>query len=208
MTTAIATAPLSARLKESSAEAHRTIEQRPLQQQLAKGVIAEPTFSAYLQQVGRMHDAIETHLDRLIATRPEIAPLLGDDMRHSTRLSEAFPQPPANVVATTDALRCLERICDTTPAAILGAHYVLEGSMNGNRFIIRGLAHAPHLAGHPALAYFTPYGDEQPARWAAFKTCLDGLSLTDTEADAIVRTAWQVFDDLTRISDAVAARFE
>ena len=90
------------------------------------------------------------------------------------------------------------------PAALLGFFYVLEGSMNGNRFIVRALRQNPAGA-RCSFAYFDPYGDEQPARSAVFKTALDSVHLDLRQERIVVNASLCMFDAICEISDELMA---
>ncbi len=112
--------------------------------------------------------------------REEVAALIDwtSAFLHSVRLGEdiASLSHKATSNEPLSSTRQLQVAIDTSAQheslALLGYFYVLEGSMNGNRYIIRALRKST-LADRCAFAYFDPYGEEQPERWAACKRSLD-----------------------------------
>jgi heme oxygenase len=187
---------ISTALKERTGEAHRRAESRDLQRRLVQGRIDEASLVAYLGQLHHVH----TTLERLFDANPSLAAAIGwsDAFRHSRRL----PESVAPELATTSVVNAIETAVDAEPSTLLGFFYVLEGSMNGNRFIVRALQHGP-LAGVCDLSYFDPYGEEQPQHWAAFKTTLDAATLDATQQAAVVDAALVMFDAIAEIADAV-----
>ena len=123
----------------------------------------------------------------------------------------AFYGVDRDQIATGDAANRfasqVEEITTTAPVALLGALYVLEGSTNGGRFLARALRKSWDLDGK-GLAYFDPYGDEQPQKWAAFKEQMDEASFESDQEDAIVEMAKATFIAIADVSDEVAGVIE
>ena len=103
-------------------------------------------------------------------------------------LGADLPRSPSRAV-----LRFAEALgASWSPEAALGAFYVIEGSMNGNRFIGRAVAEErPDLA--ESLRYFDPYGKDQRARWREFRSAIDRIGRTLRFPDEAVRAARQTF---------------
>ncbi|MCA9294965.1 MAG: biliverdin-producing heme oxygenase [Phycisphaerales bacterium] len=203
-------ASLSMQLREDTADAHRAIERRPLQKHIAAGTVAPITLARYLAQLQRIHAAIETRLDELITHRPDLALLLDDHMYHSRRLDDdlrairaAHPSIDAPLAATDRTLQHLHDDAPPHALAIIGAHYVLEGSMNGNAFIVRGLRRSTDIVTQIGLSYFEPYGAAQRDRWTVFRLTLDAIDLAADERASILRAAAQMFEDLMFIGDDI-----
>jgi len=89
------------------------------------------------------------------------------------------------------------------PVALLGSLYVLEGSTNGGKFLARVLRRAWNLD-EEGLSYFDPYGDQQPHRWAAFKSDMEDIGFDTDQQNAIVEAAHQTFRAIADVSDEVA----
>jgi len=205
-----APASLADALRDATSDAHRDIENRPLQKQIATGAVEPETLARYLQQLRHLHAAIEGLVDRLRDRREDVAPLLDADMHHSARLDEdlerirtATPGIDAPTPEMTDTIDRLRMTSEHQQLAIIGALYVLEGSMNGNAFIVRGLRRSKAITASMGLSYFDPYGETQRERWQAFRSHLDRLDITTDERIAIIETAEQTFRDLARVGDAI-----
>jgi heme oxygenase len=82
-------------------------------------------------------------------------------------------------------------------------HYVFEGSKNGGRFIARSVREAYALTGADGTRYLDPHGDEQSARWRAFKETLDSVRLSDAEAHQVVAGATSLFIALGQIATEI-----
>ncbi|HYF13803.1 MAG TPA: biliverdin-producing heme oxygenase [Phycisphaerales bacterium] len=196
-------------LKTSTADAHRHAETRDLQRMLIRGALDDERLAMYLLQLRMIHERLE----RLLDQNPAIAARIGwsDDSRHSRCLaadvaSLAGAAAGAPCAATARLLDEIEAGVSREPASLLGFVYVLEGSMNGNRFIVRSLRQTP-AAQRCAFSYFDPYGDEQPRRWAAFKAALEaaGEHFDAPQRQAGVEAALAMFGAISRISDEVFA---
>lgn len=188
-------------LKTHTAEMHRFAETRPLQKSLASGRADASTLCVYLAQLGCLHEALE----RASAT-PELADfqsLTCDHSRHVQADLQALGGAGEVLEETRAQADRLLASSQSDPWFALGALYVLEGSMNGNRFIVRALAQALGRApGVPGLSYWDPYGPAQRDRWLAFRAALDALQLDDTQRQCVVAGAEFMFEAVARISDA------
>jgi len=199
--------PIMARLKEATADQHRHAETRPLQKSMASGDLARPVFVDYLGQLWLVHHALETALDGAAGRSAAVAAVYRPEHRHAPELIADLTHHGAiidgitPVSATRRLLDAIERRSLDAPSTLLGLLYVLEGSMNGNRFIVRALAksHGPE-----GLRYFDPYGDRQRDVWAQFKTDMDALTLSDDEHDGVVAAAGEMFDGLSAISEELS----
>lgn len=209
------TPSLMARLRAETSDHHRRAETRPLQKAMAGGRLERPLFARYLAELRHLHVAIADALETASAQHARLASLGFDGRSHVHRIEQdlrtlghgASSDPVAPARAFAQMLRDHVR---TEPAVALGAHYVLEGSMNGNTFIARALAAAwgcpaSSARGASGLGYLDPYGAGQRERWAQFRTQVDATDFTDRECDAIIATARQTFDAVGDVSDAVWA---
>lgn len=213
-----ATAPsLMARLKEATADLHRHAETRTLQRSLVTGVLPPATYRAYLIELHALHAALEAALAPLADEQPALAFLRDGALRHSANIAHDLatlaggqPEACAAIDGGTAARRELVQfIMDAASRrqilALLGSLYVLEGSMNGNRFIARALRKSWRLSGSECLRYLDPYGDGQQPAWQRFREAMDALHVTPEDVNAAVEAACRTFDALARISDDVLA---
>jgi len=198
---------LADELKQRTAEMHRHAETRPLQKALVTGRVSREQLAVYLAQLGLFHQALESlmisrphgHLESLAECSCDHSRQIAADLQALEGVTTILPE-------TERLVGLLREHAQERPLFILGALYVLEGSMNGNRFIARGLAGPLGLTpGKPGLSYWDPYGEEQRPRWARFRAVLDALTLTEAERDAVIDGAEFMFDAIARTSDAVAA---
>lgn len=163
-------------LKRATAEDHADAESHAFQRALVRGAVSPGALAAH--QSG-MLELVRLLGEQLPSRGVGWEALRGAMTAHASRLEQdleglgtaAAPPPRSQAVAALAARLGGEA---WPPAAALGAFYVVEGSMNGNRFIRRALAAArPDLAGN--LRYFDPYGAAQRERWRKFRGQIDRL---------------------------------
>jgi heme oxygenase len=201
------------RLKTETADLHEEAEHHPLQRALAKGQLDRSVFIATLAQMHHLHVALDRLLGELAETTPAIAAVVTDE-QYRARLTRADLEhfgvdPDAAPIndETRAAIDWLDAAARREPLIVLGAHYVLEGSNNGGRFIARSLAKAYDLEpGGPGLRTYDPYGDEQRAKWQAFKAAMTEQGFTPEQEDALVEGAKAMFGHIAALSSGVAAR--
>lgn len=181
-------------LKEATAEAHRSAENHAFQRSLVRGRVSRAALVRHQTGLLELVRAIETGLAALGSS--------GEGFRkamraHAARLEADLgglrngePGPPSpGVRAFRDALGG----DSWPPQAALAAFYVIEGSMNGNRFIRRALLAArPDLAGH--LAYFDPYGGDQRRCWQETRTEISRIGKQIGSPEVAVRAARATFE--------------
>src|SRR5690606_37846418 len=104
------------------------------------------------------------------------------DLAHLGRDPEAVRPTQAAAALVADIQATARR----EPVALLGYHYVLEGSNNGSRFIAKAVRRAYDLGEGPGTMYLDPYGERQRETWARFKAAMDAAAFPPDQADAIV----------------------
>jgi len=197
------------RLRSETSELHTHAESRTVQREIAKGIVDRSTFIAYLCQLHAVHDALETALREVQDRHPAIAVLATPDRMRVPDLERdlEFYGCDRDGLSVGDAagrfVSLVTRTRDSEPVALLGALYVLEGSTNGGRFLAHVLRRSWNLDGD-GLAYFDPYGDLQPPKWAAFKREMDEAAFDADHRDAIVEMAKKTFEAIAAVSDEVA----
>ena len=199
------------RLKSETSDLHSHAESRTLQRAIASGEVDQTTFSEYLGQLYHVHSSLESALENSRDKNAAIATLATADRMRVPDLDRdlAFHGVELDQIAAGDAARQfaakVEEIKALDPVALLGALYVLEGSTNGGRFLARALRESWNLDGE-GLAYFDPYGNEQPQKWAAFRCDMDEASFEADQEEAIIEMAKATFLAIAEVSDEVANR--
>lgn len=195
---------LASYLRESTRAAHQDAEKRPLNRALARGSISREAWVKHLEQLLLLHRALERRIDRSPRT-DACWRTIADPARRRTPDLEAdlafyggSPAPAAGP-ATQAALAAIESATDDET---IGMAYVIEGSTNGGRFLVRSLCRAlsldPTTGGTRAL---DPYGDAQPERWSSFKAALQAEPLDPERFDRIRRGADLMFGIVGDVAD-------
>ena len=194
------------RLKEATAVQHRNAEHRRLQRELVAGVVSPARYGAWLGQMLLLHEALWEEIARRRETEPALR-VVQDEGRHVANLRADLAalglRPGAEPLpATRGAVADIAAAGARDPLALLGYNYVLEGSMNGNRFIARALA--PRLP-RPATTYLDPYGEEQRPVWQAYRQRMNALTLTPERAAGVVDAARGLFSRIADLSDELVS---
>jgi heme oxygenase len=146
-----------------------------------------------------IHQGLEAHLDRLVEAHPRFGSVFDDGRRKVPFLLDDLTFYGAHtdgeaLAATGRFLSLLDRLAETTPLALLGVLYVLEGSTNGARFIARRLREVYQLPADGGAAFVDPYGSAQPKLWRAFKDAMEQLDLSEADAHSITVAAQETFE--------------
>jgi len=186
-------------LKESTRKLHDATEDGAFNQDLIKGKLPLDSYVALLTQLYLIHRALESHLHRLRAARTPFErvlrdyqfqePYLIEDLAFFGRdVAKAEPLP-----ATRAFIAEVDRLAEDNPVALLGVHYVFEGSNNGGKFIARALRRVYNLSGSNGTRYLDPYGENQPAYWQAFKNDMDAVGFSPEECETLIAAACHTF---------------
>lgn len=199
------------RLKAETGDLHSHAESRTLQKAIAAGEVDRAAFSAYLGQLYHVHNSLETALDGSRDVHPAIGALASKDRMRIPDLDRdlAFYGADRDQLPAGDAAQKFSQRVDETrnadPVALLGALYVLEGSTNGGRFLARALRKTWGLDGD-GLAYFDPYGDGQPQKWASFRREMEEAAFEAEQEEAIIEMAKTTFRAIAEVSDEVSGQ--
>ncbi len=193
------------RLKEETATLHQNAENMELERALAKGSLPKDVYVAMLEQRLLVHRVLEAKLKAHLNTSDPIAAVFEDHQIHSGRIEEDLrfferdPQSITPLASTTETTAWIESLSAKQPEALLGIHYVFEGSTNGARFLARGIAKAYQLTDTRGIAYFNSTGEKQPENWRNFKTSMDSITFTPEQQDAIVEAAKATFNAIASV---------
>jgi heme oxygenase len=203
-----ASATIMSRLREETRDLHASAEGKAFQRRMLGGELSREEYVRWLGQMLQVHRALEAHLRRLWKTDPAFAALREEQFQEPYLLADLAALDGASgghapLPATAALIADIERAAVETPLALLGHHYVLEGSNNGNRYIVRRLAPALGIAHGEGDRYLDPYGEAQPALWARFKQDMEAVGFASAQADLLVAAARRMFAGVGEISDAL-----
>ena len=190
----VVTEGLADRLRAATADQHAAAENHTFQRSLVQGEVSRAALATH--QSG-MLDLVRLIHDRLLDRGPGWQPFANAMGGHADRLAADLADLRNGASAGAHS-RAVRKFADGlggdawSAEAALGAFYVIEGSMNGNRFIRRAVAEKrPDL--EPGLRYFDPYGANQRARWKEFRSAIDRIGRTLPEPEEAVRAARETF---------------
>jgi len=207
--TAVAATPtLSKKLKDGTWDLHAQAEKQPFQQNLVKGKVTRDAYAGWLAQMLLIHTALERRLRELCEKDPRVAAVVTDEQQQEPYLladlaALGYDKPAEPLASTAALIENIEKTAKAEPIRLLGFHYVLEGSNNGNAFIARAVRPALGLEPGSGDRYLDPYGERQREVWAGFKTAIDGESFTAEEQDAMVAAARDMFAAISDLSAAL-----
>lgn len=201
------TAAIMPRLRESTAQLHDSVEKHPFQAALMAGTLPREAFAEFLTQMWFVHRCLEAELRRHQPSDPAIEAvvfnyqfkeeqLVADLAFFGVKLENTQPTQ-----ATRALLATIRSLSEQSPLALLGLHYVLEGSTNGGKFVAKRVSAAFGLTGPDGLRYLDAYGDAQRANWQAFKQNMDAQRFSADQQDALVEAAKTMFSAIGGICE-------
>lgn len=203
------TATIMERLRDETRDLHASAEGKAFQRRMLGGELSRDEYVEWLGQMLHVHRALEAPLRERWASDPAFAALREEQFQEPYLIADLAaldddPTAHAPLPATAALVADIERAALETPLALLGFHYVLEGSNNGNRFIARRLLPALGIAHGQGDRYLDPYGEAQPAHWARFKQDMETVGFAAPQADLLVAAARRMFAGIAAISDELA----
>lgn len=194
------------RLRDETADLHQQAESQAFQQRMFRGALTRSEYASWLGQMWLVHRALENALEAVRGGDPRFAAVraehykagrLADDL---AALGTAAREP---LPATARLLARIEAATREAPLRLLGFHYVLEGSTNGNRVLARRLL--PALALDTAAGrYLDPYGERQREVWARFKAEMQEIEFTAEDENLLVAAARDLFAAISDLSGELA----
>ena len=193
-------------LKTSTQSMHDAAEGHKFQQALVKGEITRDQYAAYLAQLLLVHRELESLLKAHAATTPAIASVVKPAQYQEPYLLEDLqfygvnPGTITPLASTAALVADIRAAAAREPLSLLGFHYVMEGSNNGNKFIAKALARSFNLTGPGGMKYLDPYGDQQRPLWAAFKDDMNACTFTPMQMRTMAESAQRMFQGIGAIS--------
>ncbi len=193
------------RLRVATAKQHDDAENHEFQQAFFAGRLTRDQYVRYLEELHRVYSCLENQIRSASAQRPELTQVVIEenfregDLVDDLEFFGAKPGSHAPTPSTETFVSHVEVLARTNPIALLGMHYVLEGSNNGSKFISRNIRRAYDLTDR-GVRTLDPYGGDQRQKWLDYKLRMGELDLSPDESDAIVEAAKYMFTALGRVS--------
>jgi heme oxygenase len=194
-------------LRSGTAELHQLAESQEFQRRMARGELTRPEYSAWLGQMLLIHRALEAALAELRPADRRFAPVVVEHFKEPNLVDDLAALGAAEAEPLPATRRILERVAAARrdePLRLLGFHYVLEGSMNGNRFLARRLGPALGLTAGRGDRYLDPYGDRQREVWSQFKEEMARVGFAPADRELLVDGAREMFRAISELSVELA----
>lgn len=193
------------RLRDSTRELHGAAEHHAFQQALLGGRLPRNSYAQWLAQMLLVHRALEAHLrqqhDSHSAFREVVRDYQYKEPHLVTDLAALGLEANAGrpMPACRELTARIHQAAAENPVALLGYHYVLEGSTNGGQFIAKAVRRAYDLPPGQGASYLDPYGTRQPEHWQAFIQNMNRVPFSEDERECIVAAAREMFVYIARI---------
>lgn len=197
--------PLMVELRGQTRDLHTKAERHPVQAAMVRGQSGVDGYASYLSQMWHIHTALEGALARRMGSAT-LAPVNEDQFRADAiredltsfgRFEIEAPVEPVQRFATT--------VINASNEALLGMHYVLEGSTNGGRYIAKAIRKSLGLVdGSQGTRYLDPYGEAQQARWGAFCAAMGRLTMSPEDRALVVAGAEDMFRLIIKTFDVMS----
>lgn len=193
------------RLRVATAKQHDDAENHEFQQAFFAGRLTRDQYVRYLVELHHVYACLENHIRSASKDRPELAQVVAEENYREADLVDDLdffgvaPGSSNPTPATETFMSHTEVLARTNPIALLGMHYVLEGSNNGSKFISRNIRRAYELTDR-GVRTLDPYGSDQRQKWLDYKLRMGELELSQDECDALVQAAQYMFSALGRVS--------
>ncbi|MCD6060114.1 MAG: hypothetical protein K0S16_425 [Moraxellaceae bacterium] len=201
--------PVMARLRAETRDAHARIEATPFFRALADGSLGPAGYASWLRALAVLHEAVRHVLARSRAPvlqpfrecLPDRLALLDRDLVHFHGQGLAESEAAilrAHVLAQAIRLQGL-----ATPAFLLGALYVLEGSALGGLVLRDQVARSLGLEDGNGTAYLAGRGKETQQGWQAFGRQMESAVVAPVEQDTAIAAAGAMFAGLLEIAEVL-----
>ncbi len=199
------------RVRQAIAPAHVAVEQTAFARGMVAGTLDRAGYCLGLRQLMHLHAALEGALEGA-ADDPTVRAVYAADRMARTHVAArdlAALGHPAD--AADDAAPVVSRLGEAfaamSPAGLVGALYVLEGSKMGSLILARSLGKCLGVArGEPGLDYHAEGAATRVPDWQRFRGAVAGADWTPAAADEVVAGAVAVMDGLVELYAAVPAR--
>ena len=168
--------PIRQLLRAQTREPHERLERVALLAELASGDITLPRYLRYLERMHAFHAAV----DNALLTRLPLAYGLAR-LNQGARLAFDLHALGASAMPAPQPLRRAADLLASSPAAVWGVLYVLEGARLGSQVLLR--RNAANVAVCRAHAFIEGEGARTGSYWRDFCLLLEaGAALDDQQA--------------------------
>ena len=182
-------------LKKKTRDLHDLSEQTVNAKRIIDGTLTPLAYTKLLSHMYRFHSSMET----------SFAPWIQQAGAFTAFLLAAYTewlQQDLNCTKTNiPSLSSANVLPLHTTAQLMGALYVVEGSMLGGQFICKALAKNEQLKGFQPFQFYGGYGKKTGARWSSFRKAVRQHDWTAGQQEEALHSARQTFQLLIDIFD-------
>lgn len=191
---------LMTRLREDTRTLHNQAEDQGYMRQLMEGTLPRDRFIASIRQTHLLHAGLDERLRRLRAESPRAAAVLQDHhflVADNARRDLDFLGGASGDVEANEGVRAFlgeaDRWMEENPEALLGMFYVVEGSLNGAKILVRKYSQLFGIPGPEGLTHLDPHGVAMRPRWMEFANAMNSQLWDEKTAKDMVAAACGAF---------------
>jgi len=197
------TRDLMTRLKEDTRQQHEEAEAAGYMHQLMAGRLSRDRFLASIEQTYLLHVGLTPMLKDLRQSSPKAAGVLKDyHLGHAEAAKRdlEFFGISTQGLEPNDGVRQFladaQAVSAKHPEVLLGMFYVLEGSLNGAKILMKKYAELFQLDGVNGTQHLDPHGKEMRQRWMEFVMGMNNTPFDEPVQQAMVDAASLAFRDV------------
>lgn len=204
------TTSLMDRLKAETRNAHDMTEAIPFSAAMVAERLPIERFVGQLAAYRIVHEALERELAASEAPevravwRAELAKLPLIDRDLAAFAARKVVADDSGISPAQEFAARLRRDASSDPLALLGALYVLEGSMLGAAVLRGHLERAYGVTTDDGLAYQSPYGPSPMPNWKLFKERMNAAVVDPDAQERVINGASEAFRGIGRILAALS----
>jgi heme oxygenase (biliverdin-IX-beta and delta-forming) len=208
--TTVQTEKVMDRLKRETHDQHMAMHRNPLMDAVMAGDATRQQYVAQLTELYHIHHQIETafssesaDINMSVTGDQYRSPILYDDLRYLTGSLDFRNNIP--LAPTREALFHLQVSERKSPENILGAVYVLEGSIAGGGSLLKEAVSRSLGLKIDGTKYLNGHGPSEKAKFREFGERMNSALNNPETQDGVIQTAQQLFTDLDRLYSDIAA---
>lgn len=197
-------------LKDNSWDLHKKAERTSFMTNIFQGDLDVSSLLQYLEQLYFIHSVLDILLEQAMVETSPISDTINKEQFQAARLLSDMkchgvsPDPVSILPATAEFIETMKSSVIKSDTALLGFHYVFEGSKMGGMIISKALINTCDWLSDECLSYFNPYGDDLFSNWMTFAQTVNKMDLNQDEVEEACRAARVTFKALIQITSNIS----
>jgi len=175
-------------LKEGTLQIHKNVERHNLAKHILSHTITPEIYEQLLLQNYITYYSIE---EELLKNTKKIRPTLKTFI--STEKSDFLRNDLEKIGIFKKMNLRIKELNITSEAAVIGALYVIEGSMMGTAIIGKHISNCDAIKEICQHIFYKQNPKQLAKRWKSFKDCIQQIDFNDQERDESLQSAKQTF---------------